>query len=365
MRNAWGILFLLWMVWGCSPNEDAPIIPLNQATPFEIEIPFGFPTMLTVPEDNPMTVEGIELGRILFYDGRIAGQGENGLYLSCSSCHLQDNAFTIGAPRPQPVGINGDSTHHSMLPLVNLIWNPGHFNWDGSVQSIEEEVLGALTHPDEFNTTFEKVVNAIAAIEGYPPLFQKAFGTPEVTIERISKAIAQFVRTLISSNSRFDRYLRGELQITPQELEGYILFTTEEGADCFHCHGGGGNPLFTTHLFYNNGTDAEFTDPYDRYAITGDPMDIGAYKAPTLRNIALTAPYMHDGRFNTLDEVIDFYSEGLQYSPSINPLMHHIGNGGNLLLPDEKEALKTFLLSLTDTSFVNNPAYACPETFPE
>ncbi len=125
-------------------------------------------------------------------------------------------------------------------------------------------------------------------------------------------------------------YLRGEVQLSQSELHGFVLFTTEEGADCFHCHGGYGNPLFTTHLFYNNGKDSLFTGPYedprDRYHVTGDPMDYGAYKATTLRNIELTGPYMHDGRFATLDDVIDFYTNHLLWSPYINPLMNHINN---------------------------------------
>jgi cytochrome c peroxidase len=214
------------------------------------------------------------------------------------------------------------------------------------------------------NSDTFQVVSAIRAIPGYAPLFEKAFGSPEVSVDRISKAIAQFVRTLVSADSRFDRYLRGEEQLTPDELSGYVLFVTEEGADCFHCHGGSGNPLFTTHLFYNNGKDSVFIDPFDRYSVTGDPFARGAYKAPTLRNIALTAPYMHDGRFSTLDEVIDFYSSGLINTPYTDPLMHHVATGGNRLTEAEKAQLKAFLHSLTDEDFIKNPAFARPDSLP-
>ena len=134
-------------------------------------------------------------------------------------------------------------------------------------------------------------------------------------MKNISRAIAQFVRTLVSADSKFDKYMRGEVQLSQQELNGFILFTTEEGGDCFHCHGSSGNPLFTTNLFYNNGKDTEFNDPRDRFSVTGDESDHGAYKATTLRNISLTGPYMHDGRFATLDEVIDFYSHQVKMSP--------------------------------------------------
>jgi cytochrome c peroxidase len=252
-----------------------------------------------------------------------------------------------------------------MLPIINLIWNPGTFGWNGSVSSIEEDVLLVITDPSEFGSCFIAVENAIQKIPGYPELFEKAFGSKEVTVQRIAKAIAQFVRTFITADAKFDQYLHGGIQLTASELRGYVLFTTEEGADCFHCHGAAGNPLFTTNLFYNNGKDSIFSDPSDRYAITFDPMDKGAYKATTLRNIEFTAPYMHDGRFNTLDEVIEMYAHNLVWTPYINPLMHHIATNGNQLTLNEKADLKAFLLTLSDTAFINNPAFAKPDKFPD
>lgn len=349
----------------CVKTDDDNPGTSFQPTYYDLEIPPGFPTKVNIPEDNPMTLEGVELGRYLFYDTRLAGRAEEDKYMSCSSCHKQENSFVIGLPRPHPLGLDGDSTHHGMLPLINLVWNPGTFGWNGSVKSIEEDILLVITDPTEFNSTFEKVEITIAGIPGYPELFEKAFGTRDVTVDRIAKAIAQFVRTLVSADSRFDRYLRGELQLTQAELHGFVLFTTEEGADCFHCHGAAANPLFTTNLFYNNGKDSLFTDSGDRYSITGDPMDKGAYKASTLRNIEYTAPYMHDGRFESLEEVVDFYAHELVWSPSINPLMHHISNGGNQLTHSEKEDLLAFLHALSDTSFIANPAFGPPEKFPD
>lgn len=330
-------------------------------TPYEIKIPYGFPTVLNIPADNPMTVEGIALGRTLFYDGRLNGRTHPDSLMSCSTCHRQQNSFEVGAPRPYPFGVTGLSTHHAMLPMINLVWNMGNYGWNGSVPSIEADVLGVISDPSEFDSSPEKVVNTIKNIAGYPELFQKAFGTDEVSVDRIAKAIAQFVRTLISSNSRFDKYMRGEVQLTPEELRGFVLFTTEEGADCFHCHGGFGNPLFTTNKFYNNGKDSVFNDPADRFVITGDPMDKGAYKATTLRNIELTGPYMHDGRFETLDEVINFYSHDLINSPQIDPLMHHIANGGIQLTPPEKADLMAFIKTLRDDEFLTNPDFGKPE----
>lgn len=347
-----------------SCTKDKPGVEPYQPTPFQLEIPYGFPTLLNIPEDNPMTVEGIELGRTLFYDGRLNGRTHPDSLMSCATCHRPENSFEIGLPRPHPQSVTGNPTHHAMLPLINLVWNMGTYGWNGSIPSIEADVLLVISSVTEFDSSPERVANTIGNIEGYPELFRKAFGTPEVTADRIAKAIAQFVRTLISSNTRFDKYMRGEVQLTPEELRGFVLFTTEEGADCFHCHGGFGNPLFTTNLFYNNGKDSVFTDPFDRFSVTGNPMHRGAYKATTLRNIEFTAPYMHDGRFETLDEVIDFYSHHLINTPYIDPLMHHIANGGIQLTPIEKEELKAFIKTLRDEEFMANPAYGPPEKFP-
>jgi cytochrome c peroxidase len=222
----------------------------------------------------------------------------------------------------------------------------------------------AVTAPHEMAGDSNKTKALIQSIPGYPELFAKAFGSGTVTMSNISKAIAQFVRTLISSDSKFDRYMRGEQQLSTQELSGYVLFMTEEGADCFHCHGGSGNPLFTTNLFYNNGKDSEFNDPRDRFSVTGDPLDHGAYKASTLRNIELTGPYMHDGRFKTLEEVIDFYSQGIIWSPYIHPLMHHANDGGIQLMPGEKSDLIAFIKTLRDDTFLKNPAFSAPAKLP-
>jgi len=149
----------------------------------------------------------------------------------------QANSFIIGLPRPFPFGLDGTPTHHAMLPLINLVWNPGAFGWNGSITSIEQDVLAVITDPAEFSSTYDAVEKSISEIPGYTEMFNKAFGSEEVNVYRISRAIAQFVRTLISADSKFDKYLRGEVQLSASELNGFVLFTTEEGADCFHCHG--------------------------------------------------------------------------------------------------------------------------------
>ena len=261
-----------------------------------------------------------------------------------------------------------------MLPMINLVWNESGYNWSGSVsntnpdvnkRTIEDIVRMGVTAPNEMAGDTTKTKTLIQSIPGYPDLFEKAFGSRTITFRNISKAVAQFVRTLISSDSKFDKYMRGEQQLSTQELNGYVLFMTEDGADCFHCHGGSGNPLFTTNLFYNNGKDDVFNDPLDRFYVTGDPSDHGAYKATTLRNIELTGPYMHDGRFKTLGEVIDFYSQGIIWSPYVHPLMHHAYDGGIQLTSAEKADLISFIKTLRDETFMTNPAYSSPGKLPD
>ena len=345
---AYLILFIT-LICACKPTDEKPYTP----TPYAIETPNYFPTLNNIPADNPMTEEGVALGRKLFYDSRLCGRQDASGITNCASCHHQENSFESG---------HGNmDTHHVMLPLVNLAWNTTGLGWNGGVASLEDMVLAAVTAENEINGDTAQVVQLLQATDEYPDLFFKAFGSSKITFVNIEKAIAQFVRSLVSANSKFDRYLRGEEQLTQEELNGYLLFVTEEGADCFHCHGGGGNALFTTNLFYNNGLDSVFTDPQDRFSTTKNPSDKGAYKAPTLRNISLTGPYMHDGRFRNLDEVIGFYSDSVQYSPQISPLMHHVMQGGVRLTEEEKTQLKAFLNTLTDENFINNPNYAEPK----
>lgn len=370
-------LALLYLFTSCqkeNPGEEVFV-----QTPYNIEVPFGFPTKMNIPDNNPMTVEGVELGRYLFYDGRLSGRAEPDSLMTCATCHRQERSFEAGIDHPQfqggfPHGITGIQTHHVMLPLINLVWNKTGYGWNGSIypdnpdesyRNIEDFVRMAVTADSEIHGDTVKTKQMIQSIPGYPELFKKAFNSETVTFKNIEKAIAQFVRTLISANSKFDQYMRGETQLSQSELNGYVLFTTEEGGDCFHCHGGFGNPLFTTNLFYNNGKDTVFNDPMDRFGITRDPVDHGAYKATTLRNIELGGPYMHDGRFETLSEVLDFYSFDVKMSPYVNPLMHHVSNGGIQLTPGEKTDLINFIKTLKDEEFLSNPAFSKPEKFPD
>lgn len=365
MKRIW--LFLLGLVMLVS----SCVKPVEKPTPLDISIPYGFPTRLNIPDDNPLTVEGVALGKMLFEDPHLCGYlgSDPDSLMACATCHVKAHNYDIWMDNPRfPDGVargrsTGKPTVHNVMPLANLVFNNEGYFWNGSIrlsnpeagrQRIEDIVLMAITADDEMCGTEESAVAAIRADSRYPELFKRAFGTEEITMERIQKAIAQYVRSLVSGSSKFDRYLRGLEQLTPQELHGYVLFTTEEGADCFHCHGSDGSPLFTTNLFYNNGLDNVFTDTHDRYSVTGDEMDRGAYRAPSLRNVAVSAPYMHDGRFKTLDQVLQFYNMELQPSPYVSPLMHHIQDGGTMLSPSDIADLKAFLETLTDEEFLSH-----------
>ena len=357
------LLIAIIVISCCKPQEET-----YSPTPYILEIPKFFPTKLNIPDDNPLTVEGVALGELLFYDTRLSGYtGSNpDSMMSCASCHRRENAFDVGMNNPRfpngvTHGVTGIPTPHSPMPLFNLVFNHEGYFWNGMIhpsnsdpqrRRLENVVRMGIVAPHEMNSTVEKAVAAIKSDRKYPTLFKKAFGSEDITIERIEKAIAQYLRTLVSANSKFDRYLRNEESLTAQELRGFILFSTEEGADCFHCHGGDGNPLFTSNLFYNNGLTTIFNDPRDRYAFSGKEKDHGAYRAPTLRNIAVTPPYMHDGRFKNLDEVLQFYNFEVQTSPYISPLMHKANQGGTMLTPSQIADLKAFLETLTDEEFI-------------
>ena len=389
------VLPLVLLVFGaCQRNPPTPV----GQTPFTIQIPENFPTNLNIPSYNPMTYEGVRLGRYLFFEPRLSGRFDPdiaGTGMSCFTCHnpafsfesgmavLNENNRVMGLPQ-FPGGPRVEAPT-AMLPLINLVFRHQGFTWSGMVhpsnrelgleipehdvhfpaeeplhfRNLESFAWLMIALPHEIHGSIEASVNAIASIPKYPPLFESAFGTPEVTMERIGKAIAQFVRTLISGNSRFDQFLRGEIMLTNEEMAGWMLFDSER-ADCFHCHGG---PLFTTGGFANNAMiphDSIHLLQHDRFSFTGLEQDRGRFSIPTLRNIALTAPYMHDGRFSTLEEVVEFYSTGLKWSPTVDPNMKFVHQGGVQLTDWEKRALIAFLHTLTDSTFITNPAFQNP-----
>ncbi len=346
MKREWILVVVILFCLNCS-NDDKDYEPTSQP----LNIPQIFSDNIippVIPTDNPQTSEGVALGKKLFFDTILSGDGSQ----SCASCHSPQNAFTDHLPTS--IGVDGLAGTRNSMPLFNLAWNYNErFTWDGKELSLERQAEEPVQNPIELHSNWDDVIERLQTDPEYPDLFQLAFNTSTITKDLTTKAIAQFERTLISANSKFDRYSLGEVTLTEQELSGLDIFLREDKGDCFHCHGNPNNPLWTDNDFHNNGLDGIFND-LGLGAVTGDPNDNGKFRSPSLRNLAYTAPYMHDGRFATLDEVIDHYSEGLQNSPTIDPLMKQIAQGGVQLTTQEKADLKAFLLTLSDPSFINN-----------
>ena len=344
---------LVFLCTSCS-NES---VETYVATPSPLQIPQLFEDNILnpiTPTNNPQTVEGIALGKKLFFDPILSADNTQ----ACADCHAPENAFS-DADRFSD-GIDGIRGNRNSMPLFNLAWNYDEkFFWDGRVFSLEHQAFQPVTDPIEMHNTWEQAEQKLQEHSEYPNLFNLAFGTSTIDSTMVTKALAQFERTLISSNSKFDKHLLGETTLTPEELNGFNVFMDETKGDCFHCHGSDKNPLWTDNMFHNNGLDAIITD-LGLGKVTGDPADNGKFKSPSLRNLAFTAPYMHDGRFITLDEVINHYSEGLQNSSTIDPLMKKVAQGGVQLSAQDKADLKAFLLSLSDYEFIRNPNFLNP-----
>jgi cytochrome c peroxidase len=350
MVHKWFYVSVIVLLCLSCSKEDSSYEPVPQP----LSVPQIFSDNIIapiIPTDNPQTVEGVALGKKLFFDTILSSNGTQ----ACASCHAPENAFTDNTPTSD--GIDGVFGTRNAMPLFNLAWNYNErFNWDGTALSLERQGEEPVENPIELHSNWENVVLRLQNHPDYPELFSLAFKTSTITKELTTKAIAQFERTLISANSKFDKYSLGEATLTPQELNGLDVFLREDKGDCFHCHGNPNNPLWTDNVFHNNGLDATFTD-LGLGIVSGDPNDNGKFKSPSLRNLAYTAPYMHDGRFTTLDEVINHYSEGLQNSSTIDPLMKKIAEGGVQLSDEDKADLKAFLLTLSDSSFVDNPEF--------
>lgn len=338
------------------------------STPANIEAPDHFPPML-IPEDNPLTEEGIELGRFLFWEKRLSGDNT----MSCGTCHAPENAFSDNTPTS--TGIDGINGPRNTMALVNLAWDDRFF-WDGRAMTLEEQILEPVPNPIEMHQKWKDAVVKLqnSTDPDYTELFEKAFSDPTIDSTKVSMAIAQFLRTMISANSTFDAYYKFDNgftltaeekakvdAMTEQEKDGYFIFMTENG-DCFHCHGGA---LTQVNKITNNGLDATFSDP-GLMGVTNDPNDEGKFKVPSLRNIEYSAPYMHDGRFASLTDVVLHYSDELKASPTIDPILldKHFtsgaSQGGVNLTITEKQALIAFLKTLTDEEFINNPKFQDP-----
>ncbi|MDW8205328.1 MAG: cytochrome c peroxidase [Cytophagales bacterium] len=350
-----------------SPQTDfnAPL------RPYQLQIPDYFSRNFRIPDDNPLTEQGVELGRMLFYDTRLSSDNS----VSCASCHQQSAAFSDNNRFSK--GVEGRTGTRNSMSLANLLW-VNRFFWDGRATSLESQALFPLGHPDEMNLPPEQAAAKLQTLPEYPPRFKQVFGSEQITPLNIAKALAQFQRTLISANSRYDRYLRGEYRPTALELQGIQLFFTHpipeiglRGGNCGDCHVGPlvqGDPT-AFRGFHNNGLDPDATLAPGLQNVTGNPNDRGKFRAVSLRNIALTAPYMHDGRFQTLEQVLEHYDQHIQMSRTLDPLIieasNEIRNDNNApvklyLTPQEKRAILAFLHMLTDSTFIQDKRFSNP-----
>lgn len=353
------------------PEVAFDYVNLNLPSHFTANIPGqGLPTSINgldnTPMDNILTNSGATLGRVLFYDKKLSANGT----IACASCHKQDKGFSDDAVLS--VGFNGGLTGRHSMPLINSrFYQRGRFFWDERAGTLEEQVLMPFQDPIEMGMTLNQLVSTVQQQSYYPNLFEKAFGTTEITSDKISKALAQFVRSIVSHSSKYDN---GRATSTTPGAN-FSNFTAEEnlgksiffrtipngGGACFACH--------TTEAFVsanpgpqNNGLDAFSTIDLGAGAVFPNPIFIGRFKTTSLRDIDVTAPYMHDGRFTTLEEVVEHYNSGIQNHPTLSPALQDVnGNAVRLNFTEvQKAALVAFLKTLTDSNVATEPKWSNP-----
>jgi len=346
------------LFFACKPDpveEPAVFDP----TPYTVNLR-DFPDP-DFPADNKPTNAGVQLGRMLFFEKLLSKDGSQ----ACADCHRQQHAFSDSLQFS--IGVERMPGKRQAMAVQNLAWHKNGMFWDGRTPLVRDQALKPIQDPLEMN---ELLVNAVAKLQAekkYRDQFIRAFGSETITSEKMGRAIEQFEFTMISNNSKFDQFKRGAATLTDAEERGRSLFFTEfdpsgvtKGAECFHCHGGFN---FTNDEFMNNGLDNE-ADQTDigRQKVTLNPLDKAKMKVPSLRNVAVTAPFMHDGRFKTLEEVVEHYDTGVKTSATLDELMqYNIQPDGLKLTPQDKTDLVAFLKTLNDTEFLTNKAFEKPK----
>ncbi|MEN8928685.1 MAG: cytochrome c peroxidase [Flavobacteriales bacterium] len=358
MKNQFTAILLVstLIIFSCKKEEDDS--ESFKTTPYNLQ--YGNLPTPSIPADNLLTEEGVNLGRFLFYDKQLSSDGS----ISCGSCHVAQDGFSDS--RRFSIGVLGLPGGRQAMSTVNMLWNNNQFFWDGRANLLREQSIMPIQDSLEMHETMPNVISKLSASSTYVSKFKKAFGSEQITNETISKALEQFMNSIVSFNSKFDKSERGEVALTASEQRGKSLYFAEynpffpslSGADCAHCHSGNN---FENDLYMNNGldSDAAMTD-HGRMSATGAASDRAKFKVPTLRNIALTAPYMHDGRFTTLEEVVDHYNSGIVTSSTIDPAIENTRSTGLLLDSADKVDLVNFLKTLTDYEVISNPAYQSP-----
>lgn len=307
--------------------------------------PSNFPQTVYHFETNPVTKEGFELGRKLFYDPILSANNT----ISCGNCHIPTGSFSHPGHSVSH-GIHDRLGKRNSPPIMNLAWSPT-FMWDGGIFDLDLQPVAPITNHVEMDDTLANVLNKLRNHPEYPSLFKKAFGSSEISSNNFFKALSQFMLMCVSSESRYDSVMRNQASFSSREQQGYQLFRQK----CSTCHT---EPLFTDHSFRNNGLGITSVNDMGRYPVTLHDTDKYRFKVPSLRNLAYTAPYMHDGRFFTLNAVLDHYVNGMQQTPNLDPFFTQSTQPGIPLTSTERENLLAFLATLNDRNFVKNPLLA-------
>lgn len=329
-------------------TRPQPIDLPDTPTPYPFKLGNRLP-IPSLPLDNPLIAERIELGRRLFHDPQLSIDNT----IACASCHQESHA--LSDPARISAGVNDQFSRRHSMPLFNLAWKDTFF-WDGRAHSLREQALIPIEDPREMGESLDHVIEKLSADADYPTLFSDAFGSVAITPQTIGLALENFLLSLTSYDSKFDQAMSGKAQLSTSEQRGFELFMTEfeprsrqYGADCFHCHGGA---LFTDNRLHDNGLEA--TSDLGLAEVTRNPLDANKFSTPSLRNIALTAPYMHDGRFQTLEEVVEHYSSGVTSRVTLDPNLAKHPTAGLQLSAQDKAALVDFLKTLSDPQFIQN-----------
>jgi len=317
---------------------------ISEEKEYPIQFPASWPAPIYDFSKNPLTEEGISLGRSLFYDPILSADS----IISCANCHLSYTAFTH-VDHALSHGIHDSIGTRNSMTLTNLAWSRS-FMWDGAVNHLDMQAIAPITQRAEMGEDIDHVVKKLNRSEAYRSRFKEVFGNPEVRGEHLLKALSQFQLTLISSNSKYDQMKRGGVDFTVQEQKGYALFQTH----CNSCHE---EPLFTRRDFANNGLSLDDNlQDFGRMKVTGRKEDSLLFKIPNLRNVEFSFPYMHDGRFKTLNQVLAHYTNGIQHGPTLSAELQNRLE----LTSDQRIDIIAFLLCLTDRDFLFNPDHAFP-----
>ncbi|SIS60558.1 cytochrome c peroxidase [Chryseobacterium piscicola] len=326
--------------------SDEVTQPLEKDEAVNLQFPSYFPEMTFDQDENPITKNGVELGRKLFYEGKLSRNNT----ISCGFCHIQEHAFTHHGHTVSH-GIDNQLGIRNAPPIQNMIFLK-RYMWDGVIHNLNQQPIIPITDAKEMDSSMPDVVAKLSKEDFYKKLFKQTYGDESITGERVLKALSQFMATLISADSKYDQFKQGNVNLSSQESQGRVLFQQK----CASCHKG---ELFTDESFKNTGMyyNTQFKDA-GRYRVTLDQNDWMKFRVPSLRNVEYTAPYMHDGRYYTLEAVLNFYSDNVEDNPNLDPQLKQNNHVGIAMNAQEKQFIIAFLKTLSDKNFISNPKFA-------